>query len=312
MRFCNCIGWPTLHVPLQTKLHIKLSGRCILQVKFLKYVHSALVKQLNAYGIVLTLLVSITFVGFLQPPGSFNDKGEARFNHLTTFFFCFVSLSFLLAGTGLLTVLVGSATLLRPLVFSQIRSSFTNPSDSCTRFHAPDEGHAMPSDLKILWMVVLTNVYRVRRLEYYVGFSLGTCVAAFLCAGLALAPSNLTHTYPIVIAFGVGGVVFVLETLRTLMPVCLQQPHVNSLAGESLSQRLERYSGEMLSKLVSKSAPEEQLWSLCAFLAFNWFKRKTIFTCLQSVLILEVIKKSEWQHPEVASVIETTIDFASS
>lgn len=72
--------------------------------------HQAFVKSINAYALVLVLLVTITYAGFLQPPGSFDNNGLMRVssNFSLKLFVFFNSFSFFFSVTDLLLCLSGN------------------------------------------------------------------------------------------------------------------------------------------------------------------------------------------------------------
>lgn len=197
-----------------------------VQLKYVKVIRKALVELHGSYGIILTLLASITFVAVLQPPGSFDQDGIVRSSKLVAAFMFFATSSFLLACTGLLTVAVGSAMMLRPRFFpefdevevptqngrSVVISRHIQPN------HSQERRHPTPvvtyDNLPIMGGIVLDNLYRTRRLRIYMGLSLLSCVTAFLCAGFAVTKSSSSGFYSLVGAIGLGGLPFLLEIVK--------------------------------------------------------------------------------------------------
>jgi len=136
-----------------------------VQLKYLRVVHAALVQQLNSYGLVLTLLAAVTSVAILQPPGSF-DKGHMVPHNLVACFLWFSSVSFLLACTGLMAVIVGSAALFRPWFFPELP-----PESQLTQAGFGDR-ITVYDNIVTLGDIIEDNVLRVRRLRVYLALSL--------------------------------------------------------------------------------------------------------------------------------------------
>lgn len=211
-----------------------------MQLEFVKHTRKALVELLSSYGIILTLLASITFVAVLQPPGSFDPDGYVRSSKLVEAFMFFATSSFLLACTGLLTVAVGSAMMLRPRFFQQLEEIRVPPHGLDGNLHPTHhqielEGNLHPSqpnhsherhpltpdvtydNLPVMGKIILDNLYRTRRLHIYMGLSLLSCVTAFLCAGFAVTKSSSSGFYSLVAAIGLGGFPFLLEIVKMFM-----------------------------------------------------------------------------------------------
>ena len=226
------------------------------QFEFVKSIRKALVKLLSSYGIILTLLASITFVAILQPPGSYDPDGIVRSSKLVAAFMFFATSSFLLACTGLLTVAAGSAMMLRPSFFPQFEDIKVPPqthpqhgldpslhssqpnhqgegfdSERPGKMQASQEATLPPNshehqpltpdvtydELPVMAKIILDNVYRVRRLHLYTGLSLLSCVTAFICAGFAVTKSRSIGLSSLGAAIGLGGVPFFLEIVKVFM-----------------------------------------------------------------------------------------------
>ena len=206
-----------------------------VQLDFLKYTRKALVQLLSSYGIILTLLASITFVAVLQPPGSFDPDGFVRSSKLVAAFMFFATSSFLLACTGLLTVAVGSAMMLRPRFIEHVGFEVIRVPPHAHHqigldgnLHPDQPNHSyelypVTSDdvtydnLPVMGKIILDNLYRTRRLRIYMGLSLLSCVTTFLCAGFAVTKSSSSGFYSLVAAIGLGGFPFLLEIVKMFM-----------------------------------------------------------------------------------------------
>jgi len=215
-----------------TRLQSEAGSTDESKLEFVKNTRKALVELLSSYGIILTLLASITFVAVLQPPGSFEPDGFVRSSKLVAAFMFFATSSFLLACTGLLTVAVGSAMMLRPRFFKQfeeirvplhthhqigldgnLHPSQPNHSHECQ----PLTADVTYDNLPIMGKIILDNLYRTRRLRIYMGLSLLSCVTAFLCAGFAVTKSSSHGFYSLVAAIVLGGFPFLLEIVKMFM-----------------------------------------------------------------------------------------------
>jgi hypothetical protein len=184
-----------------------------VQLEFLENTRKGLVELLSSYGIILTLLASITFVAVLQPPGSFDPDGFVRSSKLVAAFMFFATSSFLLACTGLLTVAVGSAMMLRPRFFKPFEEIQVPPHT-----HHPHKCQPLSPDVtSIMGKNILDNLYRIRRIRIYMGLSMLSCVTAFLCAGFVVTKSSSHGFYSLVAAIVLGGFPFLLEIVKIFM-----------------------------------------------------------------------------------------------
>ena len=203
-----------------------------VQLDFVKSIRKAHVELLSSYGIILTLLASITFVAVLQPPGSFDPDGIVRSSKLVAAFMFFATSSFLLACTGLLTVAVGSAMMLHPRFFPRFeeikvpphthhengQGAIVHPSQrNHSHEHQPPTPEAIYDELTLMVNIVLDNLYRTRRLHLYMGMSLLFCVTAFLCAGFAITKFRSSGVWNLVAAIILGGLPFPLELVKVFM-----------------------------------------------------------------------------------------------
>lgn len=171
----------------------KLFDVLLFQLKFLKSAQKALVELSNIYGVGLTLLASITFMGFLQPPGAFTVDGYARSTLWIHCFFSFNSLSFFLAMVGI------GKTILGPCLQSgKIYVDLTNE----------DESKAI-----LLFLYTIDLRRTSRRIGIYLALSLITCTGGFVSAGFAVLGPNFTHKLPILIAVVVSLALLMLEPM---------------------------------------------------------------------------------------------------
>ncbi|KAG0613354.1 hypothetical protein M758_6G096900, partial [Ceratodon purpureus] len=193
------------------------------EFEFMKSVHQALIQQLSTHGIILTLLASITFVVFLQPPGNLESAGIVRSKTTVQWFLCFSSVSFMCACAGLLIVWIGSASLLRPKFFDfedftekflQKRTNQDGP-ELAGRVVDAREGFLFDS-IPVLCKILQKNLHRVKRLRMYMALSFTACIAAFICAGLAITDSSSDQRWYLIGGICVGGFPLVIETLKYL------------------------------------------------------------------------------------------------
>lgn len=72
--------------------------------------NKAFVKSINAYSLVLVLLATVTYAGFLQPPRAFDNDGFMRTYESSslTWFVYFNSLSFYFSMADLIVCLSGN------------------------------------------------------------------------------------------------------------------------------------------------------------------------------------------------------------
>lgn len=198
------------------------------KLQFIKAVHQAIVNKFTSYGVVLTLLASVTFVTILQPPGSFHDKGNMGYMRSPILVGCsmfFSTLSFLLACTGLLAVMAGTASMFRPgfflnsdLKFPDFLTEYESKSVSerDQNGKSTSKNDAELDDPKELAGLVLGNLHRAWRLRVYLVLSLSSCVVAFVCGAFAVTDwVEKRNGCLLVGAMAVGGVAMVVEVLKS-------------------------------------------------------------------------------------------------
>ena len=196
------------HVPEQADTSDEHPSNYDFKLAYLKIVHGGLVQQLNAYGIVFTLLATVTSVSILQPPGSFDgDHGHIRPSKLVACYLLFASLSFLLACTGLFAVIVGQASLYRPLFFPKPQIQ-----PALIRELTPQRGFDKVSTLK---SIIVDNLSRVRRLKTYLGFSLALGMTAYVCGAFAILGPGMRNLCMAAGTVGVSIVILLMEAAMT-------------------------------------------------------------------------------------------------
>lgn len=179
-------------------------------------INKAFVRSINAYSLVLVLLATVTYAGFLQPPGSFDSDGFLRTdkNPSLTWFVYFNSLSFYFSMADLILCLSGNFA---PLADLHAETFLSHPKPkklkkkSSIRFvndfvdritQGPDV--PCPSIYKLSDDMIPDSVYLeqavTHRLAHFVAYtltkaatinllfviSLTCCVAAFAAAGSAV------------------------------------------------------------------------------------------------------------------------------
>jgi hypothetical protein len=234
----------------------------------LKLIQHALVQRLNAYGVILTVLASVTFVAILQPPGSFDpNTGYLRSPILVGCFVFFSTLSFIFSCTALFAVVVGVTSLFRPAFFLKFEATLERSSsckasnlDSDSSSHGKATHHLKSSpsellgiedtmeDLRVLALLLWDNLNRVWRLRVYLMVSLGSCVCAFGCGAFAVVGPEHRNIYLLVGAIGGGLLVLAFEVHRTVKGINTYHspkwlnilPEVNPevAAGDSPGKRL--------------------------------------------------------------------------
>ena len=218
--------------------------RVVMQEQFerkkqltLTAMNKAFVKSINAYSLVLVLLASVTYAGFLQPPGSFDGDGFIRTyeNSSLTWFVYFNSFSFYFSMADLILCLSGNFA---PLADLHAETFLSNPKrkkqkeKSLARFRflkdfvdritqGPDAPY--PSIEKLSDDMIPDSVYLeqaiTHRLAHFVAYtlwkaatinllfviSLTCCVAAFAAAGAAVTRQSQV---PIIVTSVIGGLTY--------------------------------------------------------------------------------------------------------
>lgn len=180
--------------------------------------NKAFVKSINAYSLVLVLLATVTYAGFLQPPGSFDNDGFIRTdeNASLTWFVYFNSLSFYFSMADLILCLSGNFA---PLADLHAESFLKHPKNlekekHCWNKQAPDAGRGSESIPDSVYLEQAIT----HRLAHFVAYtltkaatinllfviSLTCCVAAFAAAGVAVTSGPGQNQVPIIVTSIVG------------------------------------------------------------------------------------------------------------
>lgn len=198
--------------------------------------HQAFVKSINAYALVLVLLVTITYAGFLQPPGSFDNNGLMRVssNFSLKLFVFFNSFSFFFSVTDLLLCLSGNFAPLADLHDER----YYHPED--IRKRRPNSGNrrateflehmeqattsmdSIPMEIPPPESVYLEQAITHKLASFVAGkltklvyinvmfvISLTCCVAAYVSAGFAVQKTILSDQISILIPSLVGCIFYV-------------------------------------------------------------------------------------------------------
>jgi hypothetical protein len=198
--------------------------------------HQAFVKSINAYALVLVLLVTITYAGFLQPPGSFDNNGLMRVssNFSLKLFVFFNSFSFFFSVTDLLLCLSGNFAPLADLHDER----YYHPED--IRRRRPNSGNrrateflehmeqatismdSIPMEIPPPESVYLEQAITHKLASFVAGkltklvyinvmfvISLTCCVAAYVSAGFAVQKTVLSDQISILIPSLVGCIFYV-------------------------------------------------------------------------------------------------------
>lgn len=200
------------------------SFRVLVQEQFerkkqltLTAMNKAFVKSINAYSLVLVLLATVTFAGFLQPPGSFDNDGFLRTdkNPRLTWFVYFNSLSFYFSMADLILCLSGNFAPLADLHTETFlshpkpknlkkRSSFFNdfvdritqgpdaPCPSIDNETIPDSVYLEQAITHRLAHFVAYTLTKAATINLLFIISLTCCVAAFTAAGSAVVKNQGT------------------------------------------------------------------------------------------------------------------------
>lgn len=193
--------------------------------------HQAFVKSINAYALVLVLLVTITYAGFLQPPGSFDNNGLMRVssNFSLKLFVFFNSFSFFFSVTDLLLCLSGNFAPLADLHDEryyhpeEIRKRRPNSGNRrATEFLEHMEQATLSMEIPPPESVYLEQAITHKLASFVAGkltklvyinvmfvISLTCCVAAYVSAGFAVQKTVLSDQISILIPSLVGCIFYV-------------------------------------------------------------------------------------------------------
>eukprot|EP00250_Pteridium_aquilinum_P016598 c23186_g1_i1 orf=226-1032(-) len=153
--------------------------------------HKALLKSMNAYAIVLSILLASSFAGFSQAPKPFIDKPNV--NHSSTclrIFSYFNGFSFFFSVTGLLFY---ASTSCSPLL----------------AFDASTDDHALEKQVEKKLKLLANIVPKFFYIVFFFGVSLTCCVLAYVFAGFSAVPNKIADQLPVIITAAIGGFVYV-------------------------------------------------------------------------------------------------------
>jgi hypothetical protein len=157
--------------------------------KRLKETRKSLQKSIDAYAVILVLLASITYIGFLQPPGSFDQDGlNGTSSRLRSFVYC-NSFSFFFSITELLLCVSGR----------------------------PDLNTASPTSNKQLARSVVYSLMKLLGVNLLFVVSLSCCMGAYISAGFVVQKYlNIADLETIKISSSIGGSFYILFILLLL------------------------------------------------------------------------------------------------
>jgi hypothetical protein len=147
-------------------------------IERLKKVLENLQKSIDAYAVILVLLASITYIGFLQPPGSFDEGGLiGASSRLKSFVYC-NSFSFFFSITDLLLCVSGNPDVKPKKIDNPTRRQFARP--------------VVYRLMKLLGVNLLFVV------------SLTCCMGAYVSAGTVVQKLHITDLKTILISCIIG------------------------------------------------------------------------------------------------------------
>jgi hypothetical protein len=180
------------------------------KLRTLTNIKRGFLKSIDAYAVVLVLLVTLTYPTFSQPPGSFDDDGLMRTscNPRLVWFVYLNSFSFFFSMTDLLLCLGGKYA---PMSYLCKRDPAVERGDPRTKEELAKEELGDPKtekDLvkfnKQLAHSVLFTLTKLLVINVLFVLSLTCCLAAYISAGSAVQQLPISNRLSIIIP-GFGG-----------------------------------------------------------------------------------------------------------
>ncbi|KAL2641634.1 hypothetical protein R1flu_009221 [Riccia fluitans] len=196
--------------PLQRKYEIRVEAEKKTQ-QTLQRMQKDFVGSINAYALVLVLLATVTYAGFLQPPGGVDDDKLLLQKKAVTVFIVFNSLSFFVSVADLLLCVISSLSPLATI------STNTEKEESAL----PEMGDRVGNlNLQMeqvttqnLSQFVALTLFKLICVNALFAVSLTCCVVAFGAAGFVVVDYHhyRPNFFAVVVTAGLGGLLFSLD-----------------------------------------------------------------------------------------------------
>jgi hypothetical protein len=175
--------------------------------KRLEKIRKNLQKSIDAYAVILVLLASITYIGFLQPPGSFDEGG-----------------------------LIGTSSRLRSFVYCNSFSFFFSITDLllCVSGN-PDLDTEKTDDLQPLARSVVYRLMKLLGVNLLFVVSLTCCMGAYISAGTVVQKLNIADQETILISSIIGSSLYIVFLLLLLFLFTFPTLHFFSTASTCCS-----------------------------------------------------------------------------
>ncbi|CAK9205054.1 unnamed protein product [Sphagnum troendelagicum] len=144
-------------------------------------------KSIDAYAVILVLLASITYIGFLQPPGSFDEGG-----------------------------LVGTSSRLRSFVYCNSFSFFSITDLLLCVSGNPDLNTEKTNDLAPSARSVVYRLMKLLGINLLFVVSLTCCMGAYISAGTVVQKLNIADQEIILISSIIGSSLYIVFILLLL------------------------------------------------------------------------------------------------
>ncbi len=145
-------------------------------------------KSIDAYAVILVLLASITYIGFLQPPGSFDEGG-----------------------------LIGTSSRLRSFVYCNSFSFFFSITDLLLCVSGePNLDTAKPKSNQQLARSVVYSLMKLLGVNLLFVVSLTCCMGAYISAGTVVQKLNIAAQETILISSIIGSSLYIVFILLLL------------------------------------------------------------------------------------------------
>ncbi|KAL3677828.1 hypothetical protein R1sor_020784 [Riccia sorocarpa] len=201
--------------PLNEKYKARVKGEKKTQITLTR-MHKDFIASINSYAVVLVLLASVTYVGFLQPPGGTENEGSApapaasQLPHLSrkpamTVFIVFNFLSFILAVSDLLLCVLSSLSPLRSIATSSGIEDWMATSDDGQLTLQAEQ-----ATTKLLARYVSSTLVKLIFVNAIFAISLTCCVVAYGAAGIVVVKKDRQNAnfLAVIVTLAVGSCFF--------------------------------------------------------------------------------------------------------
>ncbi|KAL3677829.1 hypothetical protein R1sor_020785 [Riccia sorocarpa] len=228
--------------PLQKKYEIRVEAEKKTQ-QTLQRMQKDFVGSINAYALVLVLLATVTYAGFLQPPGGLDNDNHLLQRQAITVFIVFNSLSFFVSVADLLLCVISSLSPLATISTNADKDESALPETGERVGHLNLQLEQVTT--QNLSQFVASTLFKLICVNAMFAVSLICCVVAFGAAGFAVVDlhDNRQNFLAVLVTAVLGGLLFLLFLAWLLRDTA--QFITRALSEQSLSTSLQTRAGTL-------------------------------------------------------------------